>query len=87
MAIVATTMAAVKLMSEGFKPDRDIVFFYSGDEETMGRGATLGASEWRNLTDAEFGLNADGGCTLFDENSSRWDAAFRWPKRPSRPIS
>jgi len=28
---VATTMAAVKLMSEGFKPDRDIIFFYSGD--------------------------------------------------------
>ena len=25
---VATTMAAVKLMSEGFKPNRDIIFFY-----------------------------------------------------------
>ena len=35
---VATTMAAVKLMSEGFKPDRDIIFFYSGDEETRGVG-------------------------------------------------
>ena len=65
---VATTMAAVKLMSEGFKPNRDIIFFYSGDEETMGRGATLGASEWRNLTDAEFGLNADGGCGSYDKN-------------------
>ncbi|MEO8547447.1 MAG: M20/M25/M40 family metallo-hydrolase [Sphingomicrobium sp.] len=65
---VATTMAAVKLMSQGFKPTRDIIFFYSGDEETMGRGATLGASEWRNLTDAEFGLNADGGCGSYDRN-------------------
>jgi acetylornithine deacetylase/succinyl-diaminopimelate desuccinylase-like protein len=65
---VATTMAAVKLMSEGFKPDRDIIFFYSGDEETNGRGATLGASEWRNLTDAEFGLNADGGCASYDKD-------------------
>src|SRR3954464_4406285 len=65
---VATTMAAVKLMSEGFKPDRDIIFFYSGDEETMGKGATLGASEWRNLTDAEFGLNADGGGASYDRN-------------------
>jgi acetylornithine deacetylase/succinyl-diaminopimelate desuccinylase-like protein len=63
---VATTMAAVKLMSEGFKPDRDIIFFYSGDEETEGKGATLGASQWRNLTDAEFGLNADGGCASYD---------------------
>ena len=65
---VATTMAAVKLMSEGFKPSRDIIFFYSGDEETNGKGATLGASEWRKLTDAEFGLNADGGCANYDAN-------------------
>jgi acetylornithine deacetylase/succinyl-diaminopimelate desuccinylase-like protein len=65
---VATTMAAVKLMSEGFKPSRDIIFFYSGDEETMGRGATLGASQWRNLTEAEFGLNADGGCGAYDHD-------------------
>jgi len=65
---VATTMAAVKLMSEGFKPSRDIIFFYSGDEETRGVGATLGASKWRNLTDAEFGLNADGGCGGYDQN-------------------
>lgn len=64
---VATTMAAVKLMSQGFKPDRDIIFFYSGDEETRGVGATLGASKWRNLTDAEFGLNADGPCASYDE--------------------
>jgi acetylornithine deacetylase/succinyl-diaminopimelate desuccinylase-like protein len=64
---VATTLAAVKLMSEGFKPDRDIIFFYSGDEETRGVGATLGSTKWRNLTDAEFGLNADGGCPSFDE--------------------
>ena len=65
---VATTMAAVKLMSEGFKPDRDIIFFYSGDEETRGVGATLGSTEWRNLTDAEFGLNADGGCASYARN-------------------
>jgi acetylornithine deacetylase/succinyl-diaminopimelate desuccinylase-like protein len=65
---VATTTAAVKLMSQGFKPSRDIIFFYSGDEETMGRGATLGSTEWRNLTDAEFGLNADGGCGAYDRD-------------------
>jgi acetylornithine deacetylase/succinyl-diaminopimelate desuccinylase-like protein len=65
---VATTMAAVKLMSQGFKPSRDIIFFYSGDEETRGVGATLGSTKWRNLTDAEFGLNADGGCAAYDTN-------------------
>jgi acetylornithine deacetylase/succinyl-diaminopimelate desuccinylase-like protein len=66
---VATTMAAVKLMSQGFKPSRDNIFFYSGDEETRGVGATLGSTKWRNLTDAEFGLNADGGCAAYDRNS------------------
>jgi len=65
---VATTMAAIKLMSEGFKPSRDIIFFYSGDEETRGVGATLGSTKWRNLTEAEFGLNADGGCASYDRD-------------------
>ena len=65
---VATTIAAVKLMSEGFKPDRDIIFFYSGDEETQGKGARDAVpTQWRNLTDAEFGLNADGNCASYDE--------------------
>ena len=63
---VATTMAAIKLMSQGFKPNRDIIFFYSGDEETQGKGATLASTQWRKLTDAEFGLNADGGCAAYD---------------------
>jgi acetylornithine deacetylase/succinyl-diaminopimelate desuccinylase-like protein len=64
--IVATTMAVLKLKAAGFKPDRDIILFYSGDEETLGKGATLGSTEWRSLTDAEFGLNADGGCGAYD---------------------
>ena len=63
---VATTMAAVKLRSEGFKPDRDIIFFYSGDEETRGVGATLGSTKWRSLTDAEFGLNSDDVACGYD---------------------
>lgn len=66
--ITATTMAVLKLKAAGFKPNRDIILFYSGDEETMGRGATLGSTEWRSLTDAEFGLNADGGCGSYDRN-------------------
>src|SRR5437764_12035621 len=65
---VATMTAAIKLISEGFKPDRDVIFFYSGDEETRGVGATLGSTKWRNLTDAEFGLNADGGCAAYDRS-------------------
>ena len=83
---VATTMAAVKLMSKGSSP---IATSSSSTAATRRRGigATLGASEWRNLTDAEFGLNADGGCAAYDRTSGRSDAESRPPKRPSRPIS
>ncbi|GAA3905503.1 M20/M25/M40 family metallo-hydrolase [Sphingomonas limnosediminicola] len=65
---VATTMAAIKLMSQGFKPNRDIIFFYSGDEETRGVGATLGSTKWREFTNAEFGLNADGGGAAYSRD-------------------
>jgi acetylornithine deacetylase/succinyl-diaminopimelate desuccinylase-like protein len=65
---VAMIEAMLKLKSEGFKPDRDIILFLSGDEETEGKGATLGSTEWRNLTDAEFGLNADGGCAAYSRD-------------------
>lgn len=64
--IVGSMMGLLKLKASGFKPDRDIILFFSGDEETMGNGATKGASEWRHLTDAAFGLNADGGAPSFD---------------------
>jgi acetylornithine deacetylase/succinyl-diaminopimelate desuccinylase-like protein len=64
--IVATTMALIKLREAGFKPDRDIILFFTGDEETAQNGALKGSTEWRSLIDAEFGLNADGGCAAYD---------------------
>jgi acetylornithine deacetylase/succinyl-diaminopimelate desuccinylase-like protein len=59
--IAATTTAILKLKASGFKPQRDIVVFYTGDEETVGKGAELGATKWHSLLDVEYGLNADGG--------------------------
>ena len=59
--LVPVTVALLKLRAEGFKPDRDIVVLFTGDEETQGKGAELGATEWRKWTDAEFALNADAG--------------------------
>jgi acetylornithine deacetylase/succinyl-diaminopimelate desuccinylase-like protein len=59
--IAATTTAILKLKATGFKPKRDIVVFYTGDEETGGIGAELGAGTWHELLDVEYGLNADGG--------------------------
>jgi acetylornithine deacetylase/succinyl-diaminopimelate desuccinylase-like protein len=59
--IAATTTAILKLKASGFKPKRDIVIFYTGDEETSGIGAELGATRWHDLLDVEYGLNSDGG--------------------------
>ena len=51
----------LKLKAQGFRPKRDLIIFFSGDEETRGEGAHLGATKWRELTDAEYALNSDGG--------------------------
>ncbi|MDB5671531.1 MAG: dapE 3, partial [Alphaproteobacteria bacterium] len=59
--VSAVTTALLRLRAEGFKPSRDIIVLFTGDEETSGNGARLAATEWRKLTEAEFGLNSDGG--------------------------
>jgi acetylornithine deacetylase/succinyl-diaminopimelate desuccinylase-like protein len=60
--IVAITQAMIDLKKAGFKPTRDIVVLFTGDEETNGIGAKKGATEWLDLLGhPEFGLNADGG--------------------------
>ncbi len=61
MGVVAVTTALLKLKAEGFRPKRDLIVFFTGDEETTGIGALKGATDWHALTDAEYGLNADGG--------------------------
>ena len=59
--IVGITQAIFDLRAAGFRPTRDIVVFFTGDEETNGIGANKGATEWKQYLDVEYGLNADGG--------------------------
>jgi acetylornithine deacetylase/succinyl-diaminopimelate desuccinylase-like protein len=66
--IAAITNALLWLKAEGFKPKRDIIVFFSGDEETGGNGAMRAATEWRSLVDAEYALNADAGGGAFLKN-------------------
>jgi acetylornithine deacetylase/succinyl-diaminopimelate desuccinylase-like protein len=69
--IVAITQAMIDLKAAGFKPKRDIVVLFTGDEETNGIGANKGASEWLDLLGhPEFGLNADGGGGGFNPDGS-----------------
>jgi acetylornithine deacetylase/succinyl-diaminopimelate desuccinylase-like protein len=66
--IVAMTMAVAKLKAQAFRPDRDVILFFTGDEETKQNGALKGTTEWRNLLESEFALNADGGGGAFDHD-------------------
>ncbi len=59
--VAAITNAVLQLKAEGFKPKRDIVILFTGDEETDGNGALRASTEWLSLIDAEFALNADAG--------------------------
>ncbi len=59
--IVGISQALFDLKRAGFKSTRDIVVFFTGDEETNGIGANKGATEWKKDLDVEYGLNADGG--------------------------
>lgn len=68
--IVAITHALLRLKAEGFKPKRDIIVFFSGDEETVGSGARLASTEWRKLVDADFALNADDGGGAFTKDGT-----------------
>jgi acetylornithine deacetylase/succinyl-diaminopimelate desuccinylase-like protein len=75
--LVPSMVALMKLRAAGFKPDRDIIILYTGDEETEGRGAELGATEWRKWTEAEFVLNADAGGIAFTRDGSPLGAGLQ----------
>ena len=69
--IVGITQAMINLRAAGFKPKRDIVVLFTGDEETNGIGANTGAGEWLSLLgNPEYGLNADGGGGGFNADGS-----------------
>lgn len=68
--ITAITNALLWLKAEGFKPKRDIIVLFTGDEETNGNGARRAATEWRSEVDADFALNADAGGGAFDKNGT-----------------
>src|SRR5438067_3192630 len=76
--ITAITQSMINLKAAGFKPKRDIVVLFTGDEETNGIGAKKGASEWLDLLGhPEFGLNADGGGGGFNPDGSPAGSAMQ----------
>ena len=59
--VTGITQGLYRLRAEGFEPRRDIIVFFTGDEETAGEGAYRGSTEWKQYLDVEYGLNADAG--------------------------
>ncbi|AFW01293.1 hypothetical protein B932_1718 [Gluconobacter oxydans H24] len=66
--------ALLELKKEGYKPRRDIILEFSGDEETtMATGAIIA----RKLANAELVLNMDGANGTLDEKTGKPDY-FTW---------
>jgi len=60
--------ALIELKRSGYKPRRDIVIEFSGDEETVMKTSRLIADK---LSNAEIVLNIDGGGGLLDETTGK----------------
>ena len=70
-AIMSTTL--IRFKKEGFVPDRDIILALTADEE----GGTSNGVDWliknhRDLIDAEFVLNHDGGGILSEQGKPQF---------------
>ncbi|MGE0742676.1 MAG: M20/M25/M40 family metallo-hydrolase [Hyphomonadaceae bacterium] len=73
---VASTFLTLK--AEGFTPTRDLIIWFSGDEETTGATTqNLLASHRELLGDAEYALNSDGGGGSLDEQGRATTFVFQ----------
>jgi len=67
--IALLTATFVRLKAEHFVPTRDLVIVFTGDEETAQATTKDLVEKHRDLIDAEYALNSDGGGGSFDEDS------------------
>jgi acetylornithine deacetylase/succinyl-diaminopimelate desuccinylase-like protein len=59
--IAALVALFIRYKQEGFVPDRDLIMVLTADEETTSRSIEWLVHDHRELVDAEFALNTDGG--------------------------
>ncbi len=69
--IAHLTSLFLSLRGEGFTPTRDLIIWFSGDEETTGATTTALLAQHRALLgDAEFALNSDAGGGQLSESGA-----------------
>ena len=67
--VALLTETFLRLKAEHFVPARDLVIVFTGDEETEQATAQDLVDRHRDLIDAEYALNGDGGGGTFDEKT------------------
>jgi acetylornithine deacetylase/succinyl-diaminopimelate desuccinylase-like protein len=69
--ITSLTATFLRLKQEGFRPKRDLIIYFSGDEETAQDTTVAMVRDHRKLIDAEYALNSDGGGGTLDDDSGK----------------
>jgi carboxypeptidase PM20D1 len=62
------TALFIRLRNEGYVPGRDLIVAFTGDEETASDTIDDLLDNHRDLIDADFAFNLDGGGGVLDEN-------------------